>query len=290
MDYLPYQFRSRTGGRPGAVRRSGDAEELLAVLQGNGLHLVPGEAAELGHRLGGAGDHGGVAPLAPVRLGGHVGGVGLQHQPIQGQPAEDVGGPAGVLEGDVAGEGEHPALVHQHLGVLQAAGVAVEHPTDAGVGADDVQAVPVGVPVVDDGGEVEFLRQGELGVEKVPGVGPLLRRLEPVVVQADLPHRHHLRVGAQGLDGVQVGEGRPLQILRVVSGGGVEKAVPLRQGDGLAGGLQIAAGADHQGHPPAGQGGEQRVPVGVEGLVVVVGVGVKNHRADLTVLGWVLPL
>ena len=29
------------------------------------------------------------------------------------------------------------------------------------------------------------------------------------------------------------------------------------------------------GPPPAGQGGEQRVPVGVEGLVVVVGVGVK---------------
>ena len=217
-------------------------------------------------------------------------GVGLQHQPLQGQPAENVGGPAGVLEGDVAGEGEHPAPVYQHPSVLQAAGVAVEHPPDAGVGADDVQAVPVGVPVVDDGGEVELLRQGELGVEEVPGAGPRLRRLEPVVVQADLPHRHHLRVGAQGLDGVQVGEGRPLQILRVVSGGGVEKAVPLRQGDGLAGGLQIAAGADHQGHPPAGQGGEQRVPVGVEGLVVVVGVGVKNHRADLTVLGWVLPL
>ena len=97
-------------------------------------------------------------------------------------------------------------------------------------------------------------------------------------------------MGAQGLDGVQVGEGRPLQILRVVSGGGVEKAVPLRQGDGLAGGLRVAAGADHQGHPPAGEGGEQRGPVGVEGLVVVVGVGVKNHRADLTVLGWVLPL
>ena len=68
-------------GRPEAVRPSGDAKELLAVLQGDGLHLVPGEAPELGHRLGGAGDHGGVAPLAPVRLGGHVGGVGLQHQP-----------------------------------------------------------------------------------------------------------------------------------------------------------------------------------------------------------------
>ena len=144
--------------------------------QGDGLHLVPGEASKLGHRLGGAGDHGGVAPLAPVRLGGHVGGVGLQHQPVQGQPAEDVGGPAGVLEGDVAGEGEHPALVHQHLGILQAAGVAVEHPTDAGVGADDVQAVPVGVPVVDDGGEVELLRQGELGIEEVPGVGPQIGR------------------------------------------------------------------------------------------------------------------
>ena len=161
----------------------------------------------------------------------------------------------------------------------------MEHPPGAGVGPDDVQAVFMGVPVVDDGGEIQLLRQGELGVEHVPGEGPLLRGLDPVVVQADLPHRHHLFVGAQGADLSHIAQGHPLQVLRVVAGGGVEEGIALRQGDGLPGGLQIAAGADHQGHPPLRQGGQQRVPVGVEGVVVVMGVGVENHSTDLAI-GW----
>ena len=153
----------------------------------------------------------------------------------------------------------------------------MEHPPGVGVGPDHVQAVLVGVPVVDDGGEIQLLRQGELGVEHLPGEGPPLGGFHPVIVQADLPHRHHLFVGAQGLDPVRVGQGHPLQILRVVAGGGVEEGVALRQGDGLLRRLQIAAGADHQGHPPLRQRGEQLIPVWIEGVVIVVGVGVKNH-------------
>lgn len=89
------------------------------------------------------------------------------------------------------------------------------------MGAHHVQAVLVGVPVVNDGGQIQLLRQGELGVKEVPGVGTVLRGFDPIVVQADLAHRHALLVGAQGFYLVQLGKGGPFQVLRVEAGGKV---------------------------------------------------------------------
>ena len=85
-------------------------------------------------------------------------------------------------------------------------------------------------------------------------------------------------MGAQSAYLLQVGQAGPLQVLRVESGGEVEIAVPLRQVPALPGALQIAAGADHQVHPPLRQGGQQGVPVGVKGVVIVVGVGIEDHK------------
>ena len=158
---------------------------------------------------------------------------------------------------------------------------AQQHPPGVGVGLHDVQAVPVGVPVVDDDGQVQLLGQGELGVEEVPGEGPVLWAFDPVVVQPHLADGLHPGVGGQSADLVQVSEGRPLQVLRVEPHGGVEIVVSLRQVHALLGALEIAAGADHQGHPLARQGGEEGVPVGVKGVVIIVGVGIEDHGSDL---------
>ena len=151
----------------------------------------------------------------------------------------------------------------------------MEHPPGLGVGPHDVQGVPVGIPVVDDGGQVQLLGEGELGVKEVPGVGPVLGGLDPVVVQADLPHRHAFGVGAEGLDLRQVGQGGPLQVLRVEPGGKVEEGVFFGQGHALPGGLQIAAGANHPLYPMGGEGGEHLVPVGGKMFVVIVGMSVE---------------
>ena len=153
-----------------------------------------------------------------------------------------------------------------------------------GVGLDDVQAVLVGVPVVDDDGQVQLLGQGELGVKEVPGEGPALRAFDPVVVQPHFADGLHLGVAGQSPDVVQVGEGGALQVLRVEAHGGIDVVVFLRQVHTLPGALQVAAGADHQGHPLARQGGEQGIPVGVKGVVIVVGVGVKDHGSVLAFL------
>ena len=46
--------------------------------------------------------------LAPEGLGGEIGGVGFDHDPVHGQPVNDFQGLAGIFIGDGAGEGQHP--------------------------------------------------------------------------------------------------------------------------------------------------------------------------------------
>ena len=74
--------------------------------------------------------------------------------------------------------------------------------------------------------------------------------------------------------------------------GGVNMGIGLRQRRRPLGGGQIAARIQHQRDPGLRQRGKHGVPVGVEGLVVVMGVGVKKlHEILLMILkkGPVLP-
>ena len=64
-------------------------------------------------------------------------------------------------------------------------------------------------------------------------------------------------------------------------GGKIEIVVALRQGHGLPGGLQVTAGAHHQVHPLVRQLGQQGIPVGVKGVVIVMGVGIEDHKGLL---------
>ena len=130
----------------------------------------------------------------------------------------------------------------------------MEHPPGVGVGLDDVQAVLVGLPVVDHGGQVQLLGQGELGVEELPLLGPARLVLDPVVVQTDLPDGLHLGVGGQGLDLGQVIQGGSLQVFWVEAHGGVDVGILFGQSHAGPAGGQVAAGAEHQPHPRPGQG------------------------------------
>ena len=66
-------------------------------------------------------------PLAPEGLGGHIGGVGLQKEPLQGQVLDNLHHPAGVLKGDCAANANIHPQIHQGPGHLCAAGKAVHH-------------------------------------------------------------------------------------------------------------------------------------------------------------------
>ena len=147
-----------------------------------------------------------------------------------------------------------------------------------GVLISQLHRIPVGVPVVDDGGLVQLLGKGELGVKKVPGVGPVFRGLDPVIVQPDLSHGHHLFVAAELPEGGKFRLARPGAVRRVDANGGIDKGIPLRQGQGSPGALQLTAGIYHQPNPGGREGGEDFVPVGGEPIGIIVGVGIKNRH------------
>ena len=151
----------------------------------------------------------------------------------------------------------------------------MEHPPDPGKLLYDLQAVPVGLPVVDDHRQVQLQRHLELTAEH--HLLEFLRRvLRPVVVQADLPDGHHLFMSAQVPDGVEVLVRAAGAVLRVEPRGGEQPGAALRQGQGGAGALHVHPGDHHSPHPGIGQGVQQRLPVPVKGVVVVVGMGVKQ--------------
>ena len=131
-----------------------DPKQPLAVFRGCLLHLLGTQPLDLGDGFGHAVDVAGVAPLAAVGRGGHVGGVCFDHDAVQGHGGDDLRGFAGVFEGDGAGEGQVPAQLDESLGVLHAAVVSVEHAAHAGELLHDGQAVPVGLPVVNDDGHI----------------------------------------------------------------------------------------------------------------------------------------
>ena len=133
----------------------------------------------------------GVVPLAPKGLGGQIGGVSLDHDPVHREPVDDLQGLSGVLVGDDSRKGEHPPKLDQYLGILQAAGIAVVHPGDLGMLPHDGEAVLVGLPVVDDNGQAEGLCQLQLAVEHVLLESPG-RVVLPVVIQADFAHGLYL--------------------------------------------------------------------------------------------------
>ena len=145
---------------------------------------------------------------------------------------------------------------------------------DARVGLHHLQAVPVGLPVVDDDGQPQLLRQLHLGVEHLPleltgGI------VFPVIVQSNLPDGPDLWMGGQGaeLAGPALLPGTAVR--GVNPHGGVDKGKPLRQLHRRFGALQVTARVQNQLHTLLGHGGENLQPVGVEGPGVVVGVGVK---------------
>ncbi len=107
----------------------------------------------------------------------------------------------------------------------------------------------MGLPVVENDGEVQLTGQGQLGAQhlllELPG-----RVLSPVVVQTDLTDGRHLGLARQRPQGLYVRRGEAAAVLRVDAHGGVDVGVRLGiRRRRLAGGRQVAAGVQDKAHP-----------------------------------------
>lgn len=210
----------------------------------------------------------------------HVRTVRLDHDPLQRHRPGGLHRPAGVLIGQHAGKGDHPAQPDQLLRHLRAAGKAVEHPPDPGEFPHHCQTVGVGLPVVDDHRQVQLLRQGHLVPEDPPLVFPG-GILLPVVVQADLPDGHHPGVLRPLPEEVQLRRVVRGAVLRMVAHGGIEEGPGAGQRHRRAGGGDVAPGIHRQGDAPPDQPRQNGLPVPVKLLRIVVRVGVKEHGGQL---------
>ena len=135
----------------------------------------------------------------------------------------------------------------------------------------------MGLPVVDDDGQIQL--NSQLNLPPEDHLLELLGRVVlPIIIQADFSYGHHLFVAAELPEGGKFRLARPGAVGRVDANGGVDKGIPLRQGDGRPGALQLAARVHHQPHPGGGKGGEDLVPVCVEAAGVVMGVCIENRH------------
>ena len=99
----------------------------------------------------------------------------------------------------------------------------------------------------------------------------------PVVVQSDLPDGDAARLPGHGLDLLQITLRHVRQILRVDTHRGADEGIACRQLQRSPAAGHAAARHQDQLHTVFRHGGKQRLPVGVEGLVIVMGMGVKIH-------------
>ena len=132
----------------------------------------------------------------PRKLGGQIGGVSLDHDPVHREPVDDLQGLSGVLVGDGAVNPQIPAPLDKRFRHFGTAGEDSERPPQRRVLQHKGETVAVSLPVVDDNGQAEGLCQLQLAVEHVLLESPG-RVVLPVVIQADLSDGPHLGAGGQ---------------------------------------------------------------------------------------------
>ena len=141
---------------------------------------------------------------------------------------------------------------------------------------EDVEAVAVGVPHMQAGGQAAFIRQRELRAEDLFLHFAGAEIVE--IVQPDLPHRDHLGMRRER---AEFAEGVPVPLVRVVrvhAEGAPHSLVRLREGEtGKRRGSVIAHGDDVR-EPVGGHGRDDVLRLGCEPLVGEMAMGVDEHQ------------
>ena len=183
--------------------------EQPVVVGGHERHQVGHrQAASVRDGGGRERDEGRLVPLAAVRHGRQVGGVGFNQQSVEWHHAHGLPQFDGPGEREDPGQREIEARRHRAFGHPRVAREAVEHAREraAGLGlGDQLQRVGLGLAGVDGHRQPTRLRQRQLRAEH--GLLHVLRRKIVVVVEADLANGpHEQRLGEAGGHGV--GRGR----------------------------------------------------------------------------------
>ena len=120
----------------------------------------------MGDEGGGVGDVGGFAAFAAMGDGSEEGGVGFEHEAVEGGGANGFADGGGVFEGGDAGEADEVSECSDLALFGGGADEAVEDGAEfSGVGTEDFEGVGKGIALVDDdvefffGGEVELLAE-----------------------------------------------------------------------------------------------------------------------------------
>ena len=103
-------------------------EQPLSICGSGVFYFLGAQPLDLGDGFGHAVDIAGVAPLAAVGRGGHVGGICFDHDAVQGHGGDDLRGFAGVFEGDGAGERERRGLAGNYFQRRGASRIGVSFP------------------------------------------------------------------------------------------------------------------------------------------------------------------
>ena len=94
-----------------------------------------------------------------MRVRGQIRRVRFDHQVFCGNACGDLLNALGVFEGDDARKGDHPSTSPQLFGHLRTSAVAVKYTSYVGVAQDGLEAIAVGVAIVDDDGQIPFFGQ-----------------------------------------------------------------------------------------------------------------------------------
>ena len=143
-----------------------------------------------------------------------------------------------------------------------------------------LEAVSVGLPVMDHHRQILLHSQAQLDAQQLQ-LGLPGGRVLIIIIQADLPHGHHLLLPQHGLHGGQVVGSVVPGGLRVDARGGIDMGEPPGQGQAHQRSGGIGAAVDDAANAAVRQGGQQRIPVGLEALVVIMGVGIEKHGDHL---------
>ena len=155
----------------------------------------------------------------------------------------------------------------------------MQHPAQApgGEEAQNGHRVAMGLPVVEDHGPIMLQRNGDLLAQDLL-LDSSGRIGVPVVVQADLPHRHHLGV-LEHLQKLLADLQVPLSgVPGMDAHGPVEKVVLSAQLEGGQTPLPVRSAVQDADDAFSGQRRQQLLPVGIELPVIVVGVRIEDFQ------------
>lgn len=220
-------------------------------------------APDFGHATGRLCDVGRLVSLSAPRLRGEIGGIGFDEKPIRRDITDNGPERLGLPIGHGTRHGKEKTHIDTLPGHGRIPGKAVENPAQtASFPADDAEGVRMGVPIVDDHGEVQFHSKIELRGEMAE-LG-LSGGVVVEVIETDLPDGNDLAMLRELAEGVIRGGVDPLCLMGVYAYGSINQRVAFRDFHRLeAVGNGRSDGDDRRQSRGPGPG-DDGVPVGVK--------------------------